>query len=186
MVISYVIVSRHSRLPRTLQAKGRSAPFRHVTKNPSPQLLLIPALTNRDSRNSFRIRSYKKWRVSLVFSSQPLDLQTFRCAFCIPNGVAGRSEVRIPISPSAATLTNLPASVANKRLTESAKLFRCNTYKEQGGYTLQGKSLCLFVKAFHLLLTSSPRYFITSRAALGADGCRASGRRWRWSSRPGE
>src|SRR5260370_4007995 len=63
VVISYVIVSRHSRLPRALQAKGRSAPLRHVTKNPSPQLLLFPTLTNRDSRNSFRIRSYKKWRV---------------------------------------------------------------------------------------------------------------------------
>jgi len=33
----------------------------------------------------------------------------------------------------AATLTELPASVANKRLTDLAKPFSCNTYKKHGG-----------------------------------------------------
>ena len=186
MVTSYVKVSRHSRLPRALQAKGRSAPLRHVTKNPSPQLLLFPTLTNRDSRNSFRIRSYKKWRVSLVFSSQPLDLQTFRCAFCIPNGVAGRSDVRIPVSALDATLTYLPASVANKRLTSSLSLLDATLTKNRGGVHPSSQEPISFRQTFHLLLTSLHRYFITSCAAHGAGGCWASGRRWRWLGRRGE
>src|SRR5260370_24905733 len=37
-----------------------------------------------------------------------------------------------PVNPLAATLMDLPASVANKRLTVWAKPFRCNTYKKQG------------------------------------------------------
>src|SRR6266567_921030 len=39
----------------------------------------------------------------------------------------------LALSPLAATLMDLSASVANKRLTGQAKLFRCNTYKKQGG-----------------------------------------------------
>jgi len=39
----------------------------------------------------------------------------------------------IALSPLAATLMNLPASVANKRLIGLAKYFRCNTYKKHGG-----------------------------------------------------
>ena len=38
----------------------------------------------------------------------------------------------IALSPLAATLIDLPVSVANKRLTVWAKPFRCNTYKKQG------------------------------------------------------
>jgi hypothetical protein len=65
--------------------------------------------------------------------SQPSNLPTCKCAFCIPNAAAGRSwfqhtrnlsiphrcpfATAYPISPLAATLTDLPASVANKRLT---------------------------------------------------------------------
>ena len=37
------------------------------------------------------------------------------------------------LTPLAATLMDLPASVANKRLTGQAKPFRCNTYKKAGG-----------------------------------------------------
>src|SRR5229473_680772 len=62
-----------------------------------------------------------------------------------------------------------------------AKLFRCNTYKKQGGYILQAKSLSLFRSSFRPLLTSLPLYVLTSRAALGVGGCWASGRRWRGS-----
>jgi hypothetical protein len=53
------------------------------------------------------------------------DVQTFK-----------RSDVYtlpLPLSPLAATLIELPVSVANKRLTNLAKPFRCNTYKIQGG-----------------------------------------------------
>ena len=185
MVISYVIVSRHSRLPRTLQAKGRSAPPRHVTKNPSPQLLLFPTLTNRDSRNSFRIRSYKKWRVSPAFSSQPLDLQTLRCALRIPNGVTGRSDVRIPISLLDATLMDLPASVANKRLTAEITPLAATLTKKWGGTSFKPKA---YLSSKALFVRSLPRYLFTSllRAALGAVVWRASGRRWRWLGRRGE
>src|SRR5260370_11311548 len=38
--------------------------FRHVTKNPSPQVLMTCALTNRNARNSFRMCSYENCRVS--------------------------------------------------------------------------------------------------------------------------
>ena len=38
----------------------------------------------------------------------------------------------------------------------------------------------------YLRIASLPPYFITSCVALGASGSRASGRRWRWSSRRGE
>jgi hypothetical protein len=38
----------------------------------------------------------------------------------------------IALSPLAATLMGLPASVANKRLTAPANSFSCNTYKKQG------------------------------------------------------
>ena len=46
----------------------RTPPSRHVTKIPSPQLLYFPHLQNCDARNSFRIRSYAKCRVSLTLS----------------------------------------------------------------------------------------------------------------------
>ncbi len=39
----------------------------------------------------------------------------------------------LALSPLAATLMDLSASVANKRLTGQAKLFRCNTYKNPRG-----------------------------------------------------
>src|SRR5260370_26081297 len=43
---------------------SRRPPYcRHVTKIPSPQLLLFPGLINCDARNPFRIRSYANCRV---------------------------------------------------------------------------------------------------------------------------
>ncbi len=59
-----------SRRPR------RSTPFRHVTKNPSLQLLYFPHLQNRDACNSFRIRSYENCRVSVG----PLNISTLKPA----------------------------------------------------------------------------------------------------------
>jgi len=42
----------------------QAAPGRHVTKIPSPQLLLFPTHTNRDARSSFRIPSCENCRVT--------------------------------------------------------------------------------------------------------------------------
>jgi len=55
MLAWVVIFSSHSR---------RATLCRHVTKIPSPQLLLFPGLTNGDACNSFRIRSYANCRVA--------------------------------------------------------------------------------------------------------------------------
>ena len=57
---------------------------RHLTKIPSPQLLLFRILTNHDSPNLFRIRSYANCRVGSVFShygsSNSLRLLTLSAA----------------------------------------------------------------------------------------------------------
>src|SRR5260370_35573626 len=47
--------------------------LRHVTKYRSPQVLVDSALTNRDARNSFRIRSYENCRVSPDQPNIPLS-----------------------------------------------------------------------------------------------------------------
>ena len=75
-----MIVSRHAR---------RSTLLRHVTKNPSPQVLVDPPLTNCDARNPFRIRFYENCRVS----PGPLNIPTFKCAFCIPDASTGPANL---------------------------------------------------------------------------------------------
>jgi hypothetical protein len=73
---------------------------RHVTKIPSPQLLLFPELTNRDACNLFRIRSYANCRVVcplVLFSS------IFRTLFQVP----------YPVSPLLATLAKTAGVCAN-------------------------------------------------------------------------
>src|SRR5216684_2708066 len=77
------------------------SPCRRVTKTPSPQLLSLPQLTNRDARNPFRIRSYAKWRVPLAFSSQTLQ----------------RADVPSAHKSFKHNTCEPPTSVANKRLT---------------------------------------------------------------------
>jgi hypothetical protein len=59
-MVAWVVIFR---LPARLATQ-----FRHVTKYPSPQVLVDPPLTNCDAPNSFRIRSYENCRVSLVLS----------------------------------------------------------------------------------------------------------------------
>src|SRR5260370_1537923 len=54
---------------------------RHVTKIPSPQLLLFPALANRDACNPFRIRSYANCRVAYALV---LRSSIFRTLFQVP------------------------------------------------------------------------------------------------------
>src|SRR5260370_41376813 len=61
----FVFVKRHPRRPASL---------RHVTKNPSPQLLYFPHLQNRDARNSFTFCSYVNWRqLPALFSLSPVS-----------------------------------------------------------------------------------------------------------------
>jgi hypothetical protein len=152
----------------------RSAPLRHVTKNPSPQLLYFPHLQNRDSCKSFRplplrafsarrIRSYEKCRVSPAFFRRS-DVWTFRHSdgqyprnslplnsFADPHplnlyatilykkgGERGYLEPafqplsRPSLSPLSATPMNLPASVANKRLTARLSLLDATFTKNKG------------------------------------------------------
>jgi hypothetical protein len=144
-----VIVSRYI---------SRPASLRHVTKNPSPQLLYFPHLQNRDAHNSFIIRSYADWRVSPAFSSQPVDvshspkslphnlfadphpLNLYATIFYKMVGREGsfqRSDLRTfgrasYISPLNATLMQLPASVANKRLTARLSSLDATLTKKPG------------------------------------------------------
>src|SRR5260370_37951239 len=59
----------------------RSTDCRHVTKSPSPQLLLFPAPANRDACNPFRIRSYANCRVAYALV---LRSSIFRTLFQVP------------------------------------------------------------------------------------------------------
>src|SRR6266478_1688716 len=76
-----VIYRRHHR---------KAAPYRHVTKNTSPQLLLFLTLTNCDACNPFRIRSYENCRVTSFkpnifhFPRPAADAPIFRIFFQVP------------------------------------------------------------------------------------------------------
>src|SRR5258708_28017992 len=72
MLVWRVIYRRHRR---------QSPQCRHVTKIPSPQLLLFPALANRDACNPFRIRSYANCRVAYALV---LRSSIFRTLFQVP------------------------------------------------------------------------------------------------------
>jgi len=86
MLSCFVFSRLHSRRPASL---------RHVTKNPSPQLLYFPHLQNRDARNSFRFCSYVNWRVSPALfslslsSHSPYTLPSYvSCKACICHSYA--------------------------------------------------------------------------------------------------
>jgi hypothetical protein len=140
---------------------GSSRDEKPVTATP-----LLPTLTNRDARNSFRFRSYEKWggtsfkpSVFLIPSSSAFPRNSFALiSFTDPHPLTLLKSYRFkkrggegvfqtfrrvdvptshPLSPLDATLMDRPASVANKRLTVVTKPFKCNTYKKQGGYPLQ-------------------------------------------------
>src|SRR6266568_5793673 len=98
------------------------------------------------------------------------------------NSGGGGPDVSHPpsISPLAATLMGLLASVPNKRLTTCLSPLDATLTKNRGGYIFQAKSQSLFRQTLHPFLISLPPYFITSRAAPGAAVSPASGRRWRW------
>src|SRR6266849_3082137 len=74
-----VIYRRHHR---------KAAPYRHVTKNTSPQLLLFLTLTNCDACNPFRIRSYENCRVTSfkpnIFLFPSISVPTLALLFLTP------------------------------------------------------------------------------------------------------
>ncbi len=89
-----------------------AAPYRHVTKIPSPQLLLFPTLTNRDARNPFRFRSYANTGVSPAFSSrcsQPFVAlyfpKSFKCNTYGPPACVANKRLTPKVNPLDATLT---------------------------------------------------------------------------------
>src|SRR6202022_2309129 len=87
--------------PAPMFAKLRSrrpASLRHVTKNPSPQLLYFPHLQNRDARNSFRFRSYVNWRVSPALFSLSLSSHS---PYTLPSYVSCKSCIRHSYAPFA-------------------------------------------------------------------------------------
>src|SRR5260370_39285748 len=85
----------------------RATQSRHVTKMPSPQLLLFPPLTNCDARNSFRICSYANHRVSLASERRFSQF----CSYLSPFRM------------------NTSKSVSKQRTLST---FRMNTYEKQG------------------------------------------------------
>jgi hypothetical protein len=93
-----VIFSSHSR---------RATLCRHVTKIPSPQLLLFPGLTNGDACNSFRIRSYANCRVTSFKPNiflPPIPAHTLAFPF-LSSIFRTFFQVPYPVSPLLATLT---------------------------------------------------------------------------------
>src|SRR5260370_6013428 len=131
MVISHVVVSRYIRRP--------AASLRHLTKHPSPKLLYFLHLQDRDARNSFRFRSYENCRVSLAFSSRPLDAQTFRHSLLSGLVTSLPPYFFFPNSFSCNTYAS-PRKCCKQKTYGKAKPFRCNTYKKLGGTPPSGVS----------------------------------------------
>jgi hypothetical protein len=64
---------------------------------------------------------------------QPLSFQIHAgTGGCTPLADTSDRAGTLALSSLSATLMNLPASVANKRLNRKSKPFRCNTYKKTG------------------------------------------------------
>ena len=87
---------------------------RHVTKNPSLQLLYFPHLQGCDARNSFRICSYANCRVSFGLSP---NSQTAPC----------------PSKPFICNTYESPRKCCKQKTYGQTNSFRCNTYKNTGG-----------------------------------------------------
>ncbi len=99
-------------------------------------LALSPEESNLILASSFpRLRAISVYSAPLRWIALfPWLPQTFNLQSKIPTR-SGPLTFNLPPAPSplAATLMHLPVSVADKRLTRRAKLFRCNTYKKRGG-----------------------------------------------------
>ncbi len=74
----------------------------------------------------------------------------------------------LALSPLAATLMDLSASVANKKLTGQAKLFRCNTYKKPGGGDAMG--VPLVVPQYRYVASTYLLCFLVLRKNRGCGG----------------
>ena len=106
MLAWVVIFSSHSR---------RATLCRHVTKIPSPQLLLFLRLTNRDARNFFRIRSYANCRVTSFKPNiflPPIPAHTLAFPF-LSSIFRTFFQVPYPVSPLLATLTKTAGVCTN-------------------------------------------------------------------------
>lgn len=64
-----------------------------------------------------------------------MGVRTFRCAVCIPDGLAGRAD-----DPHKSFIRNTYGLPRKQRTYSNAKLFSCNTYKKQGGTSVQPKA----------------------------------------------
>ncbi len=162
-------VSRHSRLPRasmglprTLHAKSRtSASF-------------SPCICTSERREGGT-------PPGILYEYRDKGIAKFDCCKCMKRKeqlLSGGAWGEFPISRLAATLMDLPASVANKRLTAWLSPLDATLTKNRG-VPPSGQSLSLIDRSF---VRSLPRYLFTSllRVPLLACGWRASGRRRRW------
>jgi hypothetical protein len=125
----------------------RATQCRHVTKIPSPQLLLFSSLTNRDARNSFRIRSYTNCRVpsfdpkvfpdgaadsclkshGIISFSAPLPLTLLEsCRF--KDRVGGLEASPHPVIPLTHLKSALPGSLPFYTRISHPNPFRINTF----------------------------------------------------------
>jgi hypothetical protein len=124
----------------------RASQCRHVTKIPSPQLLLFPSLTNCDARKSFRMRSYENCRVTpsnpkvfpvgaadsclksrgIISFTDPLPL-TLLESYRFKNGVGGLEPSPCPFIPLTHLKSVLPESLPFHTRISCPKPFRINT-----------------------------------------------------------
>ena len=112
----------------------RAAPCRHVTKIPSPQLLSLPHLQNRDARNPFRFRSYANTGVSPAFSLLLSAAQLFRCSrhSLLPYIVTSLPPYFLFSKSFRRNTYASPADVANKRLTRTINPLDATLIKNRG------------------------------------------------------
>ncbi len=158
----------------------------HSNSQPSNRsFVAVVEWRSRPGRDISKSLAPKSLRLNLFADPHPLN--SIASIFYKNSGGQGVPRSAIPcrhfvsISPLVATLMDLLASVANKRLTARAKPFRCNTYKKPGGrgYSSQfgkpravttTKLVFLFKLSLFRLLRTLLRFFALSctRAKLNS------------------
>src|SRR5258708_949338 len=130
----------------------------HSNSQPSNRsFVAVVEWRSRPGRDISKSLAPKSLRLNLFADPHPLN--SIASIFYKNSGGQGvpRSAIPCPhlasISPLNATLMDLPASVANKRLTASAKPFRCNTYKKPGGWGI----VPILVRPAHSRRVNYPR-----------------------------
>ena len=122
MLFSFVYIASH--------------PRRFLSAKPLRSQRLCVRFFPRLSPNSFPLNLFANPHpLNLVVSIFYKNIAGARRLSCSSNSQPQLSTFNLPfsISPLNATLMDLPASVANKRLTPLPKSFSCNTYKKHGG-----------------------------------------------------